>query len=60
MYEKRLRGGGITDGAVAGEHGEWRWNALVNEAVQFADDSPHPELDELYKDVYADKYPLEK
>ena len=26
-------------------------NAIVDEAVQFADDSPHPDLSELYTDV---------
>ena len=28
-------------------------NAIVAEAVQFAEHSPHPELSELYTDVYT-------
>ena len=27
--------------------------AIVEESVKFAEDSPYPEADELYKDVYA-------
>ena len=32
--------------------------ALVDESVQFTEESPYPEPDELYKDVYAEEnYP---
>jgi pyruvate dehydrogenase E1 component alpha subunit len=32
--------------------------ALVDESVQFAEESPYPEPEELYKDVYAEpNYP---
>jgi pyruvate dehydrogenase E1 component alpha subunit len=34
---------------------------LVNECVQFADDSPFPTADNLYKNVYyQDDYPFVK
>jgi len=32
-------------------------NDIVDESVKFADESPYPEPDELYKDVYSDDYP---
>jgi len=31
---------------------------MMEEAIRFADDSPMPELSELYEDVYVD-YPLD-
>ena len=32
---------------------------IVADAVKFAEDSPYPEVDELYKDVYAqENYPF--
>jgi len=34
--------------------------AIVNEAVQFADQSPHPDVSEMYKDILAEQYPLQK
>jgi pyruvate dehydrogenase E1 component alpha subunit len=38
---------------------EARVKALVDESVQFAEDSPYPEPDELYKDVYSEpNYPF--
>ncbi|MDI1355911.1 MAG: pyruvate dehydrogenase (acetyl-transferring) E1 component subunit alpha [bacterium] len=38
---------------------EEKIKAIVNESVQFAEESPYPEPDELYKDVYADEgYPF--
>ena len=40
------------------EAAEARVKALVDESVQFAEESPYPEADELYKDVYAEpNYP---
>ena len=30
---------------------------IVEESVKFADESPYPEIDELYKDVYSEDYP---
>jgi pyruvate dehydrogenase E1 component alpha subunit len=38
---------------------EARVKALVDESVQFAEESPYPEVDELYKDVYSEpNYPF--
>jgi pyruvate dehydrogenase E1 component alpha subunit len=38
---------------------ESRVKALVDESVKFAEDSPYPEVDELYKDVYSEpNYPF--
>jgi pyruvate dehydrogenase E1 component alpha subunit len=40
------------------EEVEARVKALVDESVKFAEESPYPEPDELYKDVYAEpNYP---
>jgi pyruvate dehydrogenase E1 component alpha subunit len=40
------------------EAAEARVKALVDESVQFAEESPYPEPEELYKDVYAESnYP---
>lgn len=40
---------------------EERVNALVEESVQFAEESPYPDASELYEDVYAEKnYPFIK
>jgi pyruvate dehydrogenase E1 component alpha subunit len=40
------------------EAAEARVKALVDESVQFAEESPYPEPEELYKDVYAEEnYP---
>jgi len=30
---------------------------IVEESVKFADESPYPTIDELYKDVYSEDYP---
>ena len=34
-----------------------RVNQIVEESVRFAEDSPYPTPDELFKDVYSDEYP---
>lgn len=34
-----------------------RVNQTVEESVRFAEDSPYPTPDELFKDVYSDEYP---
>jgi pyruvate dehydrogenase E1 component alpha subunit len=40
---------------------EERVNTLVEESVQFAEESPYPDASELYEDVYAEKnYPFIK
>lgn len=41
------------------EETEERIKAIVNESVQFAEESPYPDASELYKDVYAEpNYPF--
>ena len=50
------KNGWIDDAAI--EAMEDKIKAIVNESVQFAEESPYPEADELYKDVYAEpNYP---
>ncbi len=59
IYEKRLRARGIiNDDAL--QQLEQEVTDIVNDAVQFAENSPHPELSELYSDVLSESYPLEK
>jgi pyruvate dehydrogenase E1 component alpha subunit len=59
IYEQRLREKQLLDDARL-EEMESEVAAIVNEAVQFADQSPHPDISELYKDILAEKYPLQK
>src|SRR5256885_218490 len=59
IYEHRLREKGALDDATF-EEMENEVATIVNEAVQFADQSPHPDVSEMYKDVLAEKYPLQK
>src|SRR4051794_27855462 len=59
IYEKRLRDRGLIDDAWM-ESTESEVRAIVDDAVKFADASPHPELSELYTDMLAETYPLEK
>ena len=59
MYERRLREKGLLDDAAL-ESMESEISAIVSEAVQFADRSPHPDLSELYTDILSEQYPLQK
>jgi pyruvate dehydrogenase E1 component alpha subunit len=59
VYEKRLRDKGLVDDAWM-ESTESELRAIVDDAVKFADSSPHPDLSELYTDALAENYPLEK
>ena len=59
VYENRLREKRLIDEPKV-EEMEAEVKAAVDDAVRFADASPHPELSELYSDVLAEKYPLEK
>jgi pyruvate dehydrogenase E1 component alpha subunit len=59
VYEKRLRDRGFVDDAWV-ESTEAELRAIVDDAVKFADASPHPDLSELYTDALAETYPLEK
>jgi pyruvate dehydrogenase E1 component alpha subunit len=59
IYEKRLRDRGLIDDRAI-EKMDLEIRSIVDESVKFADESPHPDLSELYTDVYAEHYPLEK
>jgi pyruvate dehydrogenase E1 component alpha subunit len=59
IYEHRLREKGALDDATF-EEMENEVAGVVNEAVQFADQSPHPDVSEMYKDILAEQYPLQK
>src|ERR1051325_1993521 len=54
IYEHRLREKGVLDDATFDEM-ESEVTAIVNEAVQFADQSPHPEVSDMYKDVLSEQ-----
>jgi pyruvate dehydrogenase E1 component alpha subunit len=59
MYETRLRQKNLIDEAGIDElTGEVK--AIVDDAIKFADSSPHPDLKELYADILAENYPLQK
>jgi pyruvate dehydrogenase E1 component alpha subunit len=59
IYEHRLREKGlVTDEQVESMTDECK--KLVDDAVKFADSSPHPDISELYTDILAEKYPLQK
>lgn len=59
VYERRLREKGLLSDRQF-EEIENEVNALVADAVQFAEQSPHPDLCELYTEILSEKYPLEK
>jgi pyruvate dehydrogenase E1 component alpha subunit len=59
LYERYLREQGLLeDGAVDQMDNEI--SQIVNEAVKFSEQSPHPDLRELYEHVLSEVYPLEK
>lgn len=59
LYENRLRAKGlVNDEQIEAFTDEIK--KIVDDAVKFADGSPHPDLSELYTDVLAEKYPLQK
>jgi pyruvate dehydrogenase E1 component alpha subunit len=59
LYQKRLRDRNLIDEKTI-EQMEYEIHQVVDESVKFADQSPHPDLSELYTDVYVEQYPLEK
>lgn len=59
LYEKRLRDRKLIDDATVAKFDE-QVRAIAEEAVKFADASPHPELSELYTDILSEQYPFEK
>ena len=59
LYENRLRKGGLIDDATINEYDE-QIQRIVEDAVQFAESSPHPETSDMFNDILAEQYPLEK
>jgi pyruvate dehydrogenase E1 component alpha subunit len=59
LYEQRLREKKLIDDATVGQY-EAEVREIVDDAVKFADSSPHPDPSELYTDILAEKYPQEK
>lgn len=57
MYEKRLRDQGLIDDATVQEM-ETQIRKIVDDSVRFAEESPHPEIDEMYNDILSETYPL--
>jgi len=59
LYEERLRNRGIID-EPALQQIEHEVADIVNDAVLFAENSPYPDLSELYTNVLSETYPLQK
>jgi pyruvate dehydrogenase E1 component alpha subunit len=59
LYQTRLRSRGIIDDTILSQM-EREVNDIVNDAISFADSSPHPDLSQLYTDVLSETYPLQK
>ena len=59
LYERRLREKGLVSEEQVEQMTDDAKRA-VDEAVKFADASQHPDVSELYTDILAEKYPLQK
>ena len=59
MYEKRLRDQKLIDDDWI-DQTETEVKQIVDEAVKFADNSPHPDKSEMYTDILSETYPLKK
>jgi pyruvate dehydrogenase E1 component alpha subunit len=59
LYEKRLRDRKLIDDEWI-EQAEGEVKQIVDDAVKFADDSPHPDKSEMYTDILSETYPLQK
>ena len=59
LYESRLKERKLLDDATL-EKMDAEVRAIVDDSIKFADDSPHPDLSELYTDILSEKYPLQK
>jgi pyruvate dehydrogenase E1 component alpha subunit len=59
LYERYLRENSLlADGMIDQIDNEV--TAIVNEAVKFSEQSPHPDLAELYTDILSETYPNQK
>jgi pyruvate dehydrogenase E1 component alpha subunit len=59
LYEKRLREQRLIDDEWI-EQTEAEVRQIVDDAVKFADQSPHPDKAEMYTDILSEQYPLQK
>lgn len=59
LYEQRLLQQGIVTQSDT-DTMEAEVRKIVDDAVKFAEESPHPESSELFKDILSEKYPLNK
>jgi pyruvate dehydrogenase E1 component alpha subunit len=59
LYEKRLRDAKLIDEEWI-EQTETEVKQIVDEAVKFADESPHPPREDMYTDILSENYPLQK
>src|SRR4051794_31127222 len=59
LYEHRLRQQGLVDEQTL-ESWDQEVRGIVDEAVKFAETSPEPGPEELYTDILAEQYPLQK
>jgi pyruvate dehydrogenase E1 component alpha subunit len=59
LYEARLKERKLIDDATI-ESFDNEVRQIVDDAVKFADSSPHPDAGELYTDILAEKYPFQK
>ena len=59
LYENRLKQKKLIDEPTLVDF-EKEIKEMVDDAVKFAEASPHPELSEMYTDILAETYPLQK
>jgi pyruvate dehydrogenase E1 component alpha subunit len=59
VYENRLRERKLIDDEWV-ESTENEVRQIVDDAVKFADESPHPEPPSMYQDILSEDYPLQK
>lgn len=59
LYEVALRERGLLNDEQS-DAMEEEVNEIVAEAIRQADEDPHPDLDDRFQDILAEKYPLEK
>src|SRR5262249_18358521 len=58
LYENRLKEKGLIDEAIINEFDQ-EIRQIVDDAVKFADASPHPQTSEIYTDILAEEYPYQ-
>jgi pyruvate dehydrogenase E1 component alpha subunit len=58
LYETRLKTAGLVNDEQIAKFDE-EITKIVNESVAFAESSPHPDLDDRFDDILAEKYPYE-